>query len=102
MSATAADGAFASSCWFGFEERRVQIRKVFQFQSWNFLADEMFDCLQSGQFLAIQESESVADILRPASAPDTVHVIFGMLRHVVIDDVAYAVDVDAAGRDISG
>src|SRR5437667_3673539 len=96
MSATAADGAFASGRGLRFKQRGVHVGKIFQFQSWDFLANEMFDCLQSRQFFAVHESKRVADILRPAGAPDAVHIIFRMLRHIVIDHVTYAGDVEAA------
>ena len=81
---------------FRFKKRRVQVRKVLQLQARNFLADEMFDCLQRGKFLPAHERERVAHILRPACAPDTVHVIFRMLRHIVVDNMTYPRNVQSA------
>ena len=52
------------------------------------------------QFFAVHQGESVADVLGAAGAADPVHVIFRMLRHVVIDDVTDAGDVDPARGDV--
>ena len=62
----------------------------------------MFDGLQRGDFLAVHKCERVADILGATGASDAMHVIFRMLRHVVIDDVTYTGDVKAARRDVGG
>src|SRR6266516_2111118 len=43
--------------------------------------------LAEREFLAIHESESVADIVRPAGVSDAVHVVFRMFGHIVIDTV---------------
>ena len=60
------------------------------------MADKMFDCLQSGEFLAIHESESVADIVRPVGVSDAVHVVFRMFGYIVIDTVTYAGNIESA------
>ena len=39
---------------------------------------------------------------RAAGAPDAMDVIFGMLRHVVVDDVADVGDVESARGDVRG
>src|ERR1700758_3124985 len=77
MSSSTTDCApFASRLWF--KQRRVQVGKVLQLQSRNFLTDEMFDGLQSGNFVTTHQRERVADILRPAGPSDPVHIIFGV------------------------
>src|SRR5205085_5682883 len=96
MPSAAADGAPASSRWFRFKQRRVQVRKVLQLQSRNFLADKMFDRLQRGQFLTAHECEGVAHILRPTGAPDAMHIIFRMLRHIVVDHVTHTGNIEPA------
>ena len=93
-TSAAADGAF-STRGFRLEERSVKIGKVFQFKARNFLADEPLDRLEGGKFFAGHQGEGVADILRPASAADPMDVIFGMFRHVIVDDVADAGDVES-------
>ena len=60
----------------------------------------MFDRLQCRQFFAVRQSKSVAHILGAASASDAMHVVFGMLGHIVIDDVTHAGDVEPARCDI--
>ncbi len=64
------------------------------------MPDETFDRLKRGNFFAIHEGECVADLLRASGSPDAVDVIFGMLRHVVIDDVTDAGDVEPARGDV--
>jgi hypothetical protein len=52
--------------------------------------------LAEREFLAIHESESVADIVRPAGVSDAVHVVFRMFGHIVIDTVTYAGNIESA------
>jgi len=96
MGSPTADCAPSARRRLGFKQCSVQVRKLLQLQSRNFLADKMFDRLQGRQFLAVHQREGVADILGTPSAPDPVHVIFGMLRHIVINDVTYSSDVESA------
>ena len=100
MRSATADAAASAGSGFRFEEHRVQIRKVLQLQPRNFLTDEMFYRLQGGQFLPIHQRKSVPDILSAASAPDSMHIIFWMLRHIVIDHVTHPGDVEPARRNI--
>src|SRR5207245_10154115 len=98
MSAPAADGAPACRSGFRFEKDRVKIRKVFQFKSRNFSADETLDCLERGNFLAVHKRERVAHILGAAGPADAMDVIFWVLRHIIVNDVADAGDVEPARR----
>jgi len=41
-------------------------------------------------------------MLRAPGAPDAMHVILRMLRHVIVDDVADVEDIQAARGDIRG
>jgi len=50
--------------------------------------------------VAAHERECVTDILRAASATDAVHIIFRMLGHIIIDNVADSGDVEPAGCDV--
>ena len=95
MSATAADRSLAARL-FRFKQRRVQVGKIFQFQPWNFLADEMFDRIQGRDLVAAHERERVADVLRAPCTSYAMHLIFGMLGHIVINDVTYSGDVQSA------
>src|SRR5206468_4386150 len=97
MGAAAADGAFAASSCFRFKQDRVNVRKIFELQPRNFLADETFDCLQRRELLAIHEGKGVADILGAASASNAMHIILRVFGYIVIDNVAHAGDVEPAG-----
>src|SRR5437879_7149392 len=100
MSAPAADGAPACRSGFRFEKDRVKIRKVFQFKSRNFSADETLDFMEPGNFLAVHKRERVAHILGAAGPADAMDVIFWVLRHIIVNDVADAGDVETARRDV--
>ena len=102
MRAAAPNGAFSSSCRFRLKKGGVEIGKVFELQARDFSSDEVLDGLQCRNFFAVHKREGVADILRAAGAADPVHVILGMLGHVVVDNVADAGDVEAACGDIGG
>lgn len=100
MCAAAADGAFAATGRFRLEKNGVEISEILELKPRNFSPDEMLDRLQRLNFLAVHERKSVTDILGAAGATDAVNVIFRMLRHVVVDDVAYAGNVESACGDI--
>ena len=90
MGPTAADGTLAADRRLRFEQDGVEIRKVLEFQSRNFLADEVFDRLQRGNFFAVHQRESVAYILRAPRSADAMDIIFRMLRDIIIDDMEAA------------
>src|SRR5437762_9182776 len=96
MGATAADGPFAADRRFRFKEGGVEVGKILQLQSWNFLTDEMFDCLQCRHFLAVHQGEGVADILGAPSPANAMDIIFRMFRDIIIDDVTDAGDIEPA------
>ena len=66
----------------------------------NFLSNETLNRLQGGQFLAVHQGESVADVLSATSPSNAMDVIFRMLGHIVIDHVTDAGDVESPRRDI--
>ena len=98
MRASAADGASSADRRFRFEENRVEIREILELQSRDFLADETLDRLERGNFFAVHERERVADFLRAPGPADAMDVIFGMLRHVVVNDMTDARDVECRAR----
>ena len=51
-------------------------------------------------FLRGENGEGIADVLRATGAADAMDVILGMPRHVEIDDVGDAGDVEAARGDV--
>ncbi len=85
-----------------FKQRGVAVIEIFQLHARDFLADEAFDGENVRRILGHHDGEGVAGVLRAAGAPDAVDVILGMLRHVVVDDVADVRDVQAARGDVRG
>ena len=100
MGATAADGAFATSDDLRFKQHCVNVRKVLQLQPRNFLSNEMLNRLQRGQLLAVHQGESVADVLGATSPSNAMDIILRMLRHIIIDDVTDAGNIESARGDI--
>src|SRR2546421_3572111 len=90
MRATAANSAFAASDDLRFKQYRVNVWKVLQFQPGNFLSNETLNRLQCGQFLAVHQGESIADVLGATSPSNAMDVILRMLRDIVIDNVTDA------------
>jgi len=82
------------------EDGGINILEAFELGSIDLLADEALDVLNMRELLGGHDRECVAGGLRAAGAANTVHVVLGMLRHVVVDDVADARDVDAARGDV--
>src|SRR2546423_1210000 len=100
MGSAPADGALAARGRFRFEEGGVEIWETVQFQPRNLLSHKPLDRVEGGQFFSVHQSESVADILGAAGPADSVDIVFGMLRNVVVNDVTDSGNIDSAGRDI--
>ena len=100
MRTAAAYGASPAGSGFRFKKDGVEIRKVFELQPRNFSSDETFDRLQGRNFFTIHERECVADVLSAASPADSMHIIFGVLGHIVIDNVTNAGDIESARGDV--
>ena len=64
------------------------------------VADECLDLRQRLDVLLAAEADRIARRARPRGAPDAVHVVLRVLRHVVVEHVAYVRDVQAARRDV--
>src|SRR3954447_13756964 len=63
-------------------------------------ADQLLDVAQERPLLGVAERDRDAGGAGASRAADAVHVALRNIRQVVIDDVADAVDVDAAGGDV--
>ena len=100
MRTAAAYCSSAAGRRLGFEQDGVKIRKTLQLQSRNFSSDESFDRLERHNFFTVHERERVADVLSAAGSSDPMHVIFGMLRDVIINDVTDAGNVESARSDV--
>ena len=66
----------------------------------NGLADGAFDVFQQGALIAGTECNRHTFSASARGAADAVDVGFGHMGQVVIDDVAYAINVNAARRDV--
>jgi hypothetical protein len=66
----------------------------------DFLADEVLDLLHLLHVLTRHDRKGVALVLCAAGAADAVNIILRVLRHIVIDHVADAGDIDAARGDV--
>src|SRR3954447_23962264 len=60
------------------------------------LSDDALDLADHCDLVGGHEGESVSLARRATGAADTVNVVFGLLRHVVVDHVRDAADVEAA------
>ena len=66
----------------------------------NRLADDLFDGPQIGDFIGVAERQGDTVGARPRRSTDAVDVTLGLVGKFVVDDVADAVDIDAARRDV--
>src|SRR5215831_20480202 len=60
------------------------------------LADELLDGLDLERARLVGQADGLASGSRTRRAPDAVHVVLGILRHVPVDHVGHALDVQAA------
>ena len=65
-------------------------------------ADQLLDVAQERPLLAVAERDRDAVGAGARGAADAMHVALRDVRQVVVDDVADAFDVDAAGGDVGG
>ena len=76
------------------------MREPFELLARDAAPEELLQLPQGVLVVVGHEADRVADRVRAAGAADAVHVVFGLRREVVVDDVRDAVDVDAAGGDV--
>src|SRR5262245_37671445 len=65
-------------------------------------ADELLDRLQPLDVLLAREADRVPRRAGARGAADAVHVVLGVEREVVVDDVGDTLDVEAARGDVGG
>src|SRR5690606_15736398 len=101
---TAATTRSAKTDLVGSQGLRLKgtVVETLEFELGNLLPDEALDVAEVVEIFRRDKGEGVADGLCPAGAADAVHVVLGLLRHVVVDDVGDARHVDAAGGDVGG
>lgn len=64
--------------------------------------DEAFEGFESVPVVGRNETNGHSVHVGPTRPANAVNVVFGMGRKVKIDDVSDPIDIDSAGRDISG
>src|SRR5262249_34697893 len=68
----------------------------------NLLADELLDGLDLERPCLVGQADGLARGARARRASDAVHVVLGVLRHVPVDHVGHALDVQPTRGDIGG
>src|SRR5690349_20872030 len=65
------------------------------------LADGLFDVPEERTLFRVAERDRDALIAGTGRAANAMHIALRLIRQIEIDDVRDAIDVDAAGRDVS-
>ena len=99
MSLTVVERFPLALCWRGVRCMRRCSGKLMRHRR-DRPADRLFDVAQKPAFLSIAEGDRSPSRPGPSGTADTVHIGFGNIRQIVIDDVRDAIDIDAARRDV--
>ena len=75
---------------------------LFRLRALEVVAEIFLDGRDPERILLAGEADRDARRARAAGPADAVHVILGVVRQVVVDDVADSLDVNAAGGDVGG
>ena len=67
----------------------------------NLTVEKLLNLLETVYFLVAYESDGNTIALGTCSTSDAVNIVFGIVRHVEVDDHCYVVDVDATCNDVS-
>src|SRR4051812_12816573 len=102
MGSATANGSSSAGGGLRLEQDGVEIWKIFELQTRNFLPDKSFNCLQGRNLFPVHEGEGIPHILGPAGPANAVYIILWMLRHIVIDDMTDAGYIKPARRDVGG
>ena len=70
------------------------------FEPFNPFSNKTLDGGKYFKILGRNKCKSIASLLGAARAADAVNVVLRMLRHIVVDDVADAGDIDSSGGDV--
>src|SRR5262244_4614630 len=80
----------------------VFVGEAFELHTRNFLPDETLDGGNLLEVLAGHDGKCVAHAQCTAGAADAMNIVFGMVRHVEVNDMDDLLDIDAARGDIGG
>lgn len=84
-----------SSAWFD-----LSIESIIGKYRRNFVSNEFLDCIEGVDVVLAGKGKGFALSADPGGSADSVNVIFGVLRKVVVHDVGYAFNVQTAACDI--
>src|SRR5687768_2898044 len=76
------------------------VESLWQRQARNLALEQFLDLDEQLDLVGGDERDRFARESRPAGAADAVHVVFGRVRQLVVDDVRKLLDVEAARRDV--
>ncbi len=68
----------------------------------HFALDELLDVEQEALFVGGKQRNGFARCARAAGTADAVHVVFGVVRQVVVDDAGHAGHIQATRRHVGG
>src|SRR5690349_9151810 len=80
--------------------RQALIRKIRDLYAGKLASDKPFDRCDETLFIRRYDRIRVADVDMAAGASDPMHIVFGVLRNIVIDHVADLPDIQSASGDI--
>src|SRR6185436_9452265 len=82
------------------EERCIVVGKLVEFDPLDPPSDESFDGGDVRTIFGHHDGEGIARGLGPAGAADSVHIVFRVLWHIVVNDMADVLNVQPASRDV--
>jgi hypothetical protein len=68
----------------------------------NGVVDQSFDILQTTSFVRSAERDGGSGSTSSGGSTDSVNVDFRHFRHLIVDHMRNAMDIDSAGRNIGG
>ena len=80
----------------------LRVIVVFESDSFERLFHNAFELADHVSIIRCNQSERVACAFRATSSSDSVNVGIGGIRHVEVDDMRNAFDIESAGGDIGG
>ena len=96
--ATPTMGSGPATGWTGW--RRRVVAEVGDSRALDLEAQELLDLVEIGLLFGAHQSVGVPAALRSRRATHAMNVDLGLVRHVVVHDVAYALHVDPTCRDV--
>ena len=85
-----------------FKQGGETVGEVFEFLTGQLLTQHAFNGFYVGEFFGNKEGQGISLFCGTTCSTDTVYIIFRVLRHVVINDMSDACDVESASCNIGG